>query len=127
MVGVARTLIPTGGRINVQVGVAEKLPFADASFDLVFSTMTFHHWPDQVGAASEVGRVLAPGGRWVLADFVAVGLMRPVRKLLRMHHFPSRQELDQILGSAGLRAVAGHRVPQLGGQVAVLAIARSGG
>src|SRR5258708_15324422 len=36
-----------GGAIRFQQAMAEELPFPDGSFDLVFSTMTFHHWSDQ--------------------------------------------------------------------------------
>ena len=39
-----------------------RLPFADASFDAVFSTDTFEHVMDLDFAFSEIGRVLKPGG-----------------------------------------------------------------
>jgi ubiquinone/menaquinone biosynthesis C-methylase UbiE len=48
---------------------AEHLPFPDDRFNLIFSTLTFHHWSDQARAVGEVARVLTPGGRWLLADF----------------------------------------------------------
>ncbi|AKT43987.1 class I SAM-dependent methyltransferase [Chondromyces crocatus] len=41
---------------------AEALPFADASFDLVYSYGVLHHSPHTVRAVSEVHRVLKPGG-----------------------------------------------------------------
>ena len=41
---------------------AEKLPFADASFDSVVSFGVLHHTPDTDGAVQEVRRVLKPGG-----------------------------------------------------------------
>ncbi|MGH7765544.1 MAG: class I SAM-dependent methyltransferase, partial [Candidatus Dormibacteraceae bacterium] len=34
----------SGSSIGFQLGTAEHLPFGDAEFDIVFSTMTFHHW-----------------------------------------------------------------------------------
>lgn len=42
------------------------LPFTDASIDLVVSDHTFEHLPDPKWAASELGRVLRPGG-WICA------------------------------------------------------------
>lgn len=56
-----------------QLGVIERLPFPDQSFDVVLSTLMFHH----MGAAlkrqglSEIARVLKPGGRLIIADFIA--------------------------------------------------------
>jgi len=41
---------------------AERLPFADASFDLVYSWGVLHHTPDTPAAFREVHRVLRPGG-----------------------------------------------------------------
>jgi SAM-dependent methyltransferase len=45
---------------------AEKLDFADNSFDLVYSHGVLHHTPDTAGAISEVHRVLRPGGRAIV-------------------------------------------------------------
>jgi len=47
---------------QVQVGDAEALPFADNSFDLVFSYGVLHHTPDTAQAIREIHRVLRPGG-----------------------------------------------------------------
>ncbi len=48
------------------VGDAEKLPFADASFDVVYSFGVLHHTPDTARAFREVLRVLRPGGEAVV-------------------------------------------------------------
>jgi len=47
---------------------AGRLPLADASFDLVTSTTSFHHWSDQAQGVCEVARVLRKGGLFILAD-----------------------------------------------------------
>jgi SAM-dependent methyltransferase len=41
---------------------AEELPFADASFDLVYSWGVLHHTPDTERSIREVARVVRPGG-----------------------------------------------------------------
>ena len=46
---------------------AERLPFADESFDLVLGHAVLHHLPDVAQAFSEFHRVLRPGGTFVFA------------------------------------------------------------
>jgi len=47
------------------LGLAQKLPFRAAAFDLVFSDWVVEHLPDPAGAITEVFRVLKPGGSLV--------------------------------------------------------------
>jgi len=68
MIEAARALAPRG--LHFEVAPAEWLPFDAGYFDLVFSTLSFHHWADRPGGLREVARVLRPGGVFVLADFV---------------------------------------------------------
>jgi ubiquinone/menaquinone biosynthesis C-methylase UbiE len=56
-----------GLRVRTQAADAEELPFADASFDLVFGHAVLHHIPDLDRAFAEFARVLAPGGTIVFA------------------------------------------------------------
>src|SRR5579859_1914579 len=102
MVREAEALTPPGGGIRYRQGTAEALPFPDRTFDLVFSTMTFHHWSDQEKGIAEIRRVLASGGQWLLADFMPSGYMRLVRRIFRMRQFPVRGEIDARLADAGL-------------------------
>ena len=122
MIRYATAALPAGSRITFAQATAESLPFPDGVFDLVFSTMTYHHWADQRQGIVEVARVLASGGRWLLADFVASGLMRYVRRLLRLRRFPERGEIGAMLASAGMGVLAERRVPGVGSQVPILVI-----
>ena len=122
MIEVATRLLPPGAPIHFQEATAEALPFANGQFDLIFSTMTFHHWADQRKGVSEVARVLAPEGRWLLADFVGQGFVRWWTQLLRLHRFFDRAGLDRFLAEAGLAVVAERPSRWLGKSVPVLAI-----
>jgi ubiquinone/menaquinone biosynthesis C-methylase UbiE len=46
----------------------QRLPLADGSFDLVFSSFAMHHWQDPLCVLNEMARVLRPGGRYYIAD-----------------------------------------------------------
>jgi ubiquinone/menaquinone biosynthesis C-methylase UbiE len=50
------------GNITLHEGVAEDLPFEDATFDLVTAYSVLHHLADHRPALAEVARVLRPGG-----------------------------------------------------------------
>ncbi|WP_337171383.1 class I SAM-dependent methyltransferase [Gemmatimonas aurantiaca] len=58
-------------KVEVQTGDARKLPFPDASFDVVLSSMALHNIynaGERRIAVLEIARVLAPGGRVLIVD-----------------------------------------------------------
>jgi SAM-dependent methyltransferase len=63
----------TANRIEVNnvtwtVGTATLLPFPDASFSIVLTRYSFHHFDDPAAALAEMFRVCRSGGRIVVAD-----------------------------------------------------------
>lgn len=61
------------GRVSVQTADMTRLPFADAEFDVVVSSVAIHNIPSRAGrdaALDEAVRVLRPGGRLVIVDLV---------------------------------------------------------
>jgi ubiquinone/menaquinone biosynthesis C-methylase UbiE len=64
--GMLAMLSESAGRLGLDVRTirceADKLPFADDSFDLVFGHAVLHHLPDLDAAFAEFRRVLRPGG-----------------------------------------------------------------
>ncbi len=59
MLAVARDLVPG---VRFQEGIAESLPYPDATFDLVFMGLLFHETDDRLKAMQEAARVTR---RWV--------------------------------------------------------------
>ena len=100
-----------GSRLTFEQGMAEQLPFADGSFDLVVSAVSFHHWQDQGAGLAECHRVLSPGGRLVLTDLLRLGL---VPALFRGRHHRgrarTRREVEQLLREAGFATPQWHRL-----------------
>ncbi|MCG8588910.1 MAG: class I SAM-dependent methyltransferase [Proteobacteria bacterium] len=73
MLDQARRLASERGVDNCHwhLGDVEDLPFPDASFAVVTSRQSAHHYVSTERALAETARVLAPGGRFVLVDSVA--------------------------------------------------------
>ena len=73
-----------GVDVDFEVGDAEEMRYDDASFDVVTSTLGVMFAPDHEAVASELARVIKPGGRLVLACWTLegglaqmFGMMRP--------------------------------------------------
>lgn len=69
--------------IRTHQGPVERLPFDTATFDLVISRYSAHHWGDPAAALLEAARVLKPDGRLCLID--VVGPHGPYAVLLDTH------------------------------------------
>ncbi|HBZ86346.1 MAG: hypothetical protein A2509_10620 [Candidatus Edwardsbacteria bacterium RIFOXYD12_FULL_50_11] len=86
----------------------ERLPFADKSFDLVFSTATVHHSPDLDQLCAEAGRVLKPGGRFVAINDTVSGLfdygqdLEEIELGINEHAYPINR-YKQAMKRAGLK------------------------
>lgn len=55
--------------VTFTVADVARLPFPDATFDLVVSTISQHHWSDPGAALHELNRVLRPGAQAWIYDF----------------------------------------------------------
>jgi ubiquinone/menaquinone biosynthesis C-methylase UbiE len=97
--------------IDFRVGVIESLPFPDASIDVITSSLMMHHLPEDLKARglAEIYRVLKPGGRLLIADF-----MRPTGSFLN-HIFiaftrhqglkSGIEDLQKLLKAAGFNQI----------------------
>jgi len=96
-------------RLTFTGGVAEHLPYPDASIDLVVSSTSFDHWSDQYAGLSECARVLRTGGHLVLVDQFS-RLLVPTLALSRRGKERTRARADRLLLRAGFDRPRWHRL-----------------
>jgi ubiquinone/menaquinone biosynthesis C-methylase UbiE len=96
---------------DFKVGTAESLPVASGTADVVVSALVLHHLPAeaQSAAASEMRRILRPGGTALIADLEVTEPGFGTRLFLRVtglshmrRHAPA---LEPLLAAAGFRDV----------------------
>jgi ubiquinone/menaquinone biosynthesis C-methylase UbiE len=111
MIQVAREkAAKAGASVDFEVYPIEALPFADASFDLVTSSLMLHHLPDDVKhkGLTQVRRVLKPGGRFMTVDFASHS-HSPLGHLLAIfghaHGASTVETLTPMLRDAGFTEV----------------------
>jgi SAM-dependent methyltransferase len=86
-------------RFAYQVGVAEKLPFADASFDLVTCQTLLIHTPDPGAVIDEMIRVTRPGGLILAAE------PNNVARALMFDSVSFHDPVDEILARVRLQLI----------------------
>ena len=93
--------------VAFQVGSAQALPFPDAQFDVVLSTLMLHHLPgaQRRHCAREIKRVLKPGGRVLAIDFAAPASRHGIIGRWHRHGHVRLGDIIAILGDAGIRIV----------------------
>ena len=98
-------------------GIAEHLPFPDATFDLVVSYLTFIDIPDVRRGIQEMSRVLTPGGRLLIANLNSFNTALADQGWIkdaagRRLHYPIDNYLDERamwIEYCGIRIVNHHR------------------
>jgi SAM-dependent methyltransferase len=118
---VARSAAERGlANIATRQGRAEQVPFADASFDMVVSRYSAHHWGDFDAGLREAARVAKPGATVGIVDVVTPGrpaldtFFQAIELLRDTSHVRnrSRAEWEAAAARAGLdsASVAAFRV-----------------
>jgi SAM-dependent methyltransferase len=104
------------GTIRATVGDVRRIPFADASFDAIYSMGTIEHFDETQGAVAEIARVLKPGGRAIVGvpnrhDPFLRPLFATILQALGLYGYGyeksySRRALRRMLEQEGLIVVA---------------------
>ena len=118
MLAIARRLAARLRRqVDLRVGDAQALPFADNTFDTVLCALSLCSIPDPAQAIGEMARVLKPGGRLLLLDhigstwppiYAAQWLLERITIRTGGEHFTRRQL--ELVEAAGLRIVETERL-----------------
>jgi ubiquinone/menaquinone biosynthesis C-methylase UbiE len=95
------------GRVTFTAGDVADLPYPDATFDLIVSSISQHHWPDAHAGMRELRRVLRPGGRVWVYDF---RFALPQAEAAARAAFPGRPVRREALRGGPLRLRLAGRV-----------------
>ena len=95
-----------GGAPLAVCGDMERLPFAEASFELAWSNMALHWLNDAPAALRELERVLAPEGLLMFSTLGPDTLkeLRAAAGAKRVHAFTDMHDLGDMLVAAGFSA-----------------------
>ena len=93
-------------QVEVVLAGAERLPFADASFDKVLCVHVVYFWNDLGAALREIGRVTRPGGRLAIAARTAANDAAVAAFPREVYRFPTLTELRSALVHAGFESEA---------------------
>lgn len=93
--------------VRFERAVAEALPFPDAHFDVVLSTLMLHHLPRPARqqCAREIRRVLKPGGRVMVVDFGRPQDKKGFLAHVHRHGHVDPREIAALAEAAGLRPI----------------------
>jgi demethylmenaquinone methyltransferase/2-methoxy-6-polyprenyl-1,4-benzoquinol methylase len=91
------------GPVRFYRGDAERLPFRDDSFDVVWSSGSIEYWPNPVAALEECRRVARPGGQVLIVgpDAPKTSLFERVADAIML--FYDEEEADRMFREAGFR------------------------
>lgn len=110
MLTIAQQKLPKS--VDLRVGSADLIPFANESFDLIVSTNAFHYFRNPSQAIREAKRVIKPNGRLIITDwcddYLTCRICDAFLRLFNRAHFRTyrAKELQKMLQNEGLSQVA---------------------
>ncbi|MBP1922348.1 demethylmenaquinone methyltransferase/2-methoxy-6-polyprenyl-1,4-benzoquinol methylase [Halorubrum alkaliphilum] len=95
-------------RVNFYRGDAERLPFVDDTFDIVWSSGSIEYWPDPVQGLAELRRVAKPGGQVLVVgpDYPHNRVFQRIADAIML--FYDEEEADRMFEEAGYESFEHH-------------------
>ncbi len=96
------------GPVRFHLGDAERLPFAENTFDVVWSSGSIEYWPNPVTALRECRRVTKPGGQVLIVgpDYPNRTIFQKVADAIML--FYDEEEADRMFAEAGFESFEHH-------------------
>ena len=112
-------------RVNFYRGDAERLPFADDSFDAVWSSGSIEYWPNPVDALAEFRRIVEPGGPILVVgpNYPSSSVFQRLADAIML--FYDETEADRMFAEAGFDDVTHVTMgPTYNPEIAITTLAR---
>lgn len=107
-------------KVTLTEGCADKLPYADDTFDVVTCIQSFHHYPYARKAMAEAYRVLKPGGLYILSDTGMGGFMKWIYNKFLIKKMNSgdyavysKQDIADLMISCGFISVEAEKIGKM--------------
>ena len=112
------------GPVNFHLGDAERLPFRDDAFDVVWSSGSIEYWPNPVEALEECRRVAKPGGQVLIVgpNYPNSSVFQKLADAIML--FYDESEADRMFREAGFTDFEHHTMgPDYNPEIAITTVA----
>ncbi|WP_424017209.1 methyltransferase domain-containing protein [Halorientalis pallida] len=112
------------GPVNFHLGDAERLPFRENTFDVVWSSGSIEYWPNPVDALAECRRVARPGGQVLIVgpNYPNSSVFQRLADAIML--FYDEREADRMFREAGFVDFEHHTMgPEYNPEIAITTVA----
>ena len=113
------------GPVSFHLGDAERLPFQDDTFDVVWSSGSIEYWPNPVDALRECRRVAKPGGQVLVVgpNYPNSSVFQRLADAIML--FYDESEADRMFRDAGFTEFEHHTMgPSYNPEIAITTVAQ---
>lgn len=81
------------GRVKLSLGSSRNIPFEE-KFDIIYSSLSFHHWKNQEESVMNILKHLKPGGKFMVFEYGSY-LIQGYKKAAKAHAI-SRSDIERL-------------------------------